>query len=217
MESPLEATQERAGAEAQAPERISRVGFLHPGDGHGLPDSNATTFDLLRQGLKDLGWIEGTTVVFEPRYARDEVQKLPALAAELVRLPVDVLVTVATAATEAARNATTTIPIVMLVGDPVSRLKGTDALIIVPDPLFAAEAERLATLTLRARLPATMDAKLFAQHGGLMAAAPDYVELYRRRIASQIDKLLPGAKASELPVEQSIPPSLLARADQVIE
>src|SRR5262245_4473843 len=310
-------------ADAQVPGKIARVGFLHPGDGRGLPDNNATTFDLLRQGLNDLGWIEGRTVIFEPRYARDEAQMLPVLAAELVRLPVDVVVTVATAATQAAKNATTIIPIVMMVGDPVAahfvaslarpggnltgvalnnvdvaakrlqllkeavprmkrvamlvneanpdftrlqvtatstaamdlgirlevvgvrearefeggvlKLKGTDALIIAPDPLFAAEAERLAILALRARLPATMDAWLFAQAGGLMASAPDYVDLYRRRVASKVDRLLRGAKAAELPIEQStrydlmvnlktakalgltIPPSLLARAGQVIQ
>src|SRR5262245_41327486 len=301
-------------AEAQPPGKIARVGFLN---------INApTTFDLVRQGLQDLGWIEGKTLVFEVRNARDEADKLPALAGELVRLPVDVVVTVGMAATHAAQNASTAIPIVMLVGDPiaagfvaslarpggnitgvalnnvdvaakrlqlvkeagpkikriamlvneanpgftklqvtatstaatqlgvrleivgvrqaqelesaVTRLKGTDALIILPDPLFAAEAERLATLALRARLPATMDVKVFAQGGGLMASVPDYAELYRRA-ASQIDKLLRGAKASDLPVEQAtrydltinlktakalgltIPPSLLLRADQVIE
>src|SRR5262245_62856680 len=74
----------------------------------------------MRQGLQDLGWIERKTVVFEPRYAEDEANQLPALAAELVRLPVDVVVTVATAATHAAKNATSAIPIVMLVGDPVA-------------------------------------------------------------------------------------------------
>src|SRR5262249_11333092 len=107
--------------------------------------------------------------------------------------------------------------------------------IIPPDPLLVAEAERLAALALRARLPATMDAKVFAQRGGLMASAPDYAELYRRRVASQVDKLLRGAKPSELPVEQptrydltinlktakalglTIPQSLLLRADQVIQ
>src|SRR5262245_34777532 len=71
-------------AEAQTAGKIARVGFLHPGDGRGLADTNTTTFDLLRQGLNDLGWIEGRTILFEPRYARDEAQKLPVLAADLV-------------------------------------------------------------------------------------------------------------------------------------
>src|SRR5262245_30439207 len=99
-------------AEAQPPGKIARVGFLN---------INApTTFDLVRQGLQDLGWIEGKTLVFEVRYARDEADKLPALAGELVRLPVDVVVTVGMAATHAAQDASTAIPIVMLVGDPIA-------------------------------------------------------------------------------------------------
>src|SRR6266571_1012269 len=81
------------------------------------------------------------------------------------------------------------------------KMKGADALLFPPDPLFIAEAEQLATLALRAQLPATMDARVFAQVGGLMASAPNYEELYRRA-ARQVDKLLRGAKPSELPVEQ---------------
>src|SRR5262245_48437653 len=108
-------------AESQQPGKVAREGFLHPGHESARFDTNAPpVFDLVRQGLRDLGWIEGKTVVFEPRYARDEAAKLPALAADLVHLPVDVVVTTGTAATHAAKNATTTIPIVMLVGDPVA-------------------------------------------------------------------------------------------------
>ena len=109
-----------------------------------------------------------------------------------------------------------------------------DALVILPDPLFIVRSEWLASLALRRRLPATMDWTEFARLGGLLATAPDYVELYRRGV-SQVDKILRGTKASELPVEQTtrydvtinlktakalgltIPPSLLLRANEVIQ
>jgi len=279
--------------------------------------------DALRQGLRDLGWIEGRTLIIETRFAGNQAETLSAFAIELVQIPVDVLVTVATAATQAARKATNTIPIVMYpVGDPVEagfvaslgrpggnitgvalnnldvaakrlqilkeavpnttrigllvneanpeftnlQIKATqkaagqlgikidvvgvrdpkdlekaltksrhvDALVILPDPLFIPSAERLASLALRHRLPATMDWPEFARLGGLLATVPDYVELYRRGV-SYVDKILRGTKASELPVEQAnrydvtinlktakalgltIPPSLLQRADEVIQ
>jgi putative tryptophan/tyrosine transport system substrate-binding protein len=300
--------------------KVARVGYLSPGT-----EVNAPTSDLnvLRQGLRDLGWIEGRTVIIESRFAGDQAEKLSALAMELVQIPVEVLLTVATAATRAAKNATSTIPIVMYpVGDPVSagfvaslarpggnitgvalnnvdvaakrlqilkeavprttrvgmlvneanpewtdlQVKATqkaagqlgikidvigvrhasdleeavaksrrlDALVILPDPLLVAGAELLARLALRSRLPATMDWTEFARLGGLLATAPDYAELYRRAV-SQVDKILRGAKASELPVEQAtrynvtinlktakalgltIPPAVLARADEVIQ
>ena len=105
-------------ADAQQPGKVARVGFLSPAD---PPPAPTPGLDVLRQGLRDLGWIEGRTVILETRFAGDHAEKLPALAMELVRVPVDVLVTVATAATQAAQKATRTIPIVMYpVGDPVS-------------------------------------------------------------------------------------------------
>jgi len=109
-------------AEAQQPGKVVRVGYLHPGNPR-VEDVNRPTaaFNVLRQSLWELGWIEGQNVIFEPRYAGDEANKLPAFATELVRIPVDVLLTVATAATQTAKNATKTIPSVMYpVGDPVA-------------------------------------------------------------------------------------------------
>src|SRR5438552_1487581 len=107
--------------EAQSSGKVARVGYLTPGHEGGRVDANAPTgFNMMRQGLRDIGWIEGQTVIFEPRFARDEANKLPTLANELVGIPVDVLLTVGTAATHAATNATTAIPIVMYVGDPVA-------------------------------------------------------------------------------------------------
>jgi ABC-type uncharacterized transport system substrate-binding protein len=104
-------------AEAQPAGKAARVGYLHPGIEVNVPTSD---LNVLRQGLRDLGWIEGRTVIIESRFAGDQAEKLSALAMELVQIPVEVLLTVATAATRAAKNATSTIPIVMYpVGDPV--------------------------------------------------------------------------------------------------
>jgi putative ABC transport system substrate-binding protein len=307
-------------AQAQQPRKVARVGYLSPGY---PPPAETLTLDVLRQGLRDLGWIEGRTLIIEPRFAHNQAERLSGLAVELVQIPVDVLVTVASAATRAAKSATSTIPIVMYpVGDPVSagfvaslarpggnitgvalnnldvaakRLqvlkeavpkmtrvgvvvhdanpeftdlqvkamqkaagqlsltidvisvhdpndlekalttsRRVDALVILPEPVFAQRAEQLATLALRSRLPATMDRANFARLGGLLATAPDYAELFRRGV-SHVDKILKGAKPADLPIEQptkyelvinlktakalglTIPPSLLARADQVIE
>ena len=76
-------------------------------------------WEPLRQGLRDLGYVEGQNLVLESRSTDGRDERLPALAAELVQLPVDVIVTQGTPATLAARDATTTIPIVMIgAGDP---------------------------------------------------------------------------------------------------
>jgi putative ABC transport system substrate-binding protein len=76
--------------------------------------------DAFRQGLRDLGWIEGRNIAIEFRFAEGKTDRLPALAADLVRLKVDVLVTSTTPAALAAKHATSTIPIVIgLAADPV--------------------------------------------------------------------------------------------------
>ena len=81
---------------------------------------NAAIWDHFRQGLRDLGYIEGRNIAIEYRSAEGRPGRLVAAATELVRLPVDVIATYATPATEAAKQATTTIPIVMIgIGDPV--------------------------------------------------------------------------------------------------
>jgi putative ABC transport system substrate-binding protein len=96
--------------DAQTPPKIPRIGLLEDG-----PNSGA-----FRQGLRDLGYVEGQNVVLEWRVAKGNVARLAEAAAELVRLQVDILVTFGTPATRAAMHATTTIPIVMASGgDPV--------------------------------------------------------------------------------------------------
>jgi putative ABC transport system substrate-binding protein len=102
-------------AEAQ-PAKVARIGFLAPTSA----SSNADRVEALRAGLRDFGYVEGKNIVIEFRWADERYDRLPDLAAELVRLNVDVIVTAGTPAIRAVKNATTTIPIVMATsGDPV--------------------------------------------------------------------------------------------------
>jgi putative ABC transport system substrate-binding protein len=103
-------------AEAQQPGKIPRIGFL----GLTSPSANAARIEAFRQGLRELGYVEGKNIVIEWRHHEGKIDRLPALAAELVHLKVDVIITVGPPAAGAAKEATATIPIVMMqVGDPV--------------------------------------------------------------------------------------------------
>ena len=96
--------------------KFARIGFLSAASA-----SQAETGEALRKGLRDLGYVEGKNVVLEYRWAQGKYERLPELAAELVRLEVDVLVTSGTPATLAAKQTTAAIPLVMVdVGDAVT-------------------------------------------------------------------------------------------------
>jgi putative ABC transport system substrate-binding protein len=102
---------------AQRPGKMARIGRLWPSSA----SADASTFGAFQQGLRDLGWIVGKNITVEDRYAEGRLDRLPELAAELVRLKVDVIVAGATTSALAAKNATATIPIVMVMGgDPVA-------------------------------------------------------------------------------------------------
>jgi putative tryptophan/tyrosine transport system substrate-binding protein len=104
---------------AQPVGKVYRIGWLSPGFPH--PDRDPPV-DAFRQGLRDLGYVEGQNLVIVYRGAEGQDERLPDLAAELVGLPVEVLVAVGTAATRAAQQATRTIPIVMTgTPDPVGQ------------------------------------------------------------------------------------------------
>ena len=104
------------GAEAQPAAKVHRIGVLDGVE----PASSQANLDAFRQGLRELGRLEGQHYVIEYRSAEGRADRLPDLAAELVRLEVDVIVTRGTAAALGARHATATIPIVMASsGDPV--------------------------------------------------------------------------------------------------
>src|SRR5215211_6907285 len=94
-------------SQAQHAAHVSRLGLLMPGSASGY----AARIEAFRHGLRDLGYVEGRTITLEYRFADGQFDRLPALVAELVQLPVDVLVVDGTTALRAAQHATTTIPV----------------------------------------------------------------------------------------------------------
>jgi putative tryptophan/tyrosine transport system substrate-binding protein len=103
-------------ASAQPIEKVRRIGFLDPSTASG----SALLLEVFRQELNKLGWIEGKDITIEYRFAEQKLERLPELAADLVRLKVDLIVTQGMPVALAAKSATTTIPIVMASGgDPV--------------------------------------------------------------------------------------------------
>jgi len=98
-------------AQAQQPKKISRLGYLSNGD----PASDSTRAEALRLSLRERGYVEGQNIAIEYRYAEGKRDRLPELAAELVRLKVDIILAASgDALIQAAKNATKTIPIVMM-------------------------------------------------------------------------------------------------------
>jgi len=103
-------------ASAQQPGKIFRIGFLDNSNASG----SAVLVEALRQELNKLAWVEGKNLTIEYRFAEQKPDRLPELAADMVRLKVDLIVVAATGPAVAAKNATSTIPIVMAnSGDPV--------------------------------------------------------------------------------------------------
>jgi putative tryptophan/tyrosine transport system substrate-binding protein len=104
-------------ARSQQPSKVPRIGFLDP-----VSRSNSIVWaKALQLGLHDLGYVEGKNIIIEYRWSEGKYDRLPDLAAELLHLGIDVLVTYGTPATRAAKQATTTVPIVMAVsGDAIA-------------------------------------------------------------------------------------------------
>ncbi len=105
-------------ARAQQPTKVARIGFMATGSLE-APETGAS-FDAFRQGLRELGYFEGENIVIEVRAADSKMERFPALANELVGLKVDIIVALNSLAGRAAKQATSTIPIVVpVMGDPV--------------------------------------------------------------------------------------------------
>ncbi len=105
-------------ARAQEAQKVPLIGFLHPG----FPDSGSPVFDALREGLREVGYVEGKTVKLEARWARGKPEMLPQFTKELIQLRAAILVVTARPSIEAARAATTDLPILAndLESDPVA-------------------------------------------------------------------------------------------------
>jgi putative ABC transport system substrate-binding protein len=258
-------------AEAQQAEKVYRIGTLSAGP-RALPEMEA----VFSQALRELGWIEGKNVVFEPRYAEDRLDRLPELFARPGGNVTGVSIVTVDLGPKRLELLRAAIPGVAQVGvlwDPsfppaAPELKEIEsaarslrvelrsvgvqrpeefegallamtshhaaALIVVAGRIFTQHRQRLAELTTKARLPMMSYRREVAEAGGLMSYGPNYPDM-DRRAATYVDKILKGAKPNDLPVEQpakvefvinlktakvlglTIPPSLLQRADQVIE
>jgi len=303
---------------ARAQQAAMPIGFL----GASTPLAWSRWSAAFVQRLRELGWVEGRTVAIEYRWAEGRSERYAEIAAEFVRLKVDVILTVG-GAVVAAQQATSVIPIVFAIAiDPVETglvaslgrpggnvtglsMQATDlagkrlellrevlpglqrlailanvgylasvveigkvqaaarklayevdileirrtediapafgtlksapqALYVCGGALTTANSARINTLAMSARLPTIYPDRLFLEAGGFMAYGANNSDLFRRA-ADYVDKILRGAKAADLPVEQptrfdlainlitakalgiTVPPSLLARADEVIE
>ena len=195
-------------AEAQQVKKVPRIGVLWLYS----PTIASPFAEAFRQGLRGLGYVEGQNIALEERWAEGRFDRLPSLAAELVRLKVDIL--------DSAFSAMTR--------------ERAGALVVLPDAIFQNERRRIAGLAAKARLPAMYAWKEAVDEGGLMAYGASVPDIFRRA-ATYVDKILKGTKPADLPVEQpkkfefiinlkaakqiglTIPPNVLARADKVIK
>jgi putative ABC transport system substrate-binding protein len=309
-------------AHAQSLKKLPAIGFIATAGG-----TQSRMINAFKEGLREVGYVEGTNITLEHRTADNKVERFPVLAAELVELHVDVILATNSLVALAAKQATSTIPIVVpVMGDPVgdglvaslarpeSNITGltflgpellpkrlallkealpsasrvaalwhpgaygeatmndmlkraeagarsldvnlqltavqgydeigqalskmaterADALLVFPSPMLFNGLRSIADLAAQFRLPAMAMGKEFVEFGGLMAYGANIADLHRRA-AAYVDKILKGARATDLPVEQpvsfeflinmktaralglTIPPTLLARADEVIE
>ena len=306
-------------AHAQQSANLPTIGFL----GATTPSPETPWTAAFVQRLRELGWIEGRNIAIEYRWAEGRDERFAEIAAEFIRLKVDVILTYATPSSIAAKKATAVIPIVFAAaGDPVGTglvvslarpggnvtglsiqqtdlaskrlemlrevlpglrtvailvdmgspnsvlemgeaqaaagtlglavvrsevrrvedithafdaLKGrADAVYVCGSPLLTTNQSRVTSLALGARLPTMHGFRSYVAAGGLISYGPNLPSLFQRA-AEYVDKILRGAKPSDLPVEQptkfdltvnlvtaktlglTIPPTLLARADEVIE
>jgi putative ABC transport system substrate-binding protein len=304
-----------SGAAAPAARGVPVVGFLTLGGVDSLAQ--------FKEAMRNFGYVEGRDLVIERRSSEGTVAVLPDLAADLVRLDVDVIYATGPAAVKAAHGATTRIPIVALdlETDPVAsglvrslgrpggnvtglfldqpalagkwlelltevlpgrrrmvalwdaatgapqlaaarmaakrfgvelrvlefstrdelvvKLRGapdggTQALVMLTSPIVSVNSKLIAAWALQNRMPAISPFRAFAEGGGMLSYGPDLVA-FRRISAAYVDKILKGASASELPVQQptlfqlvvnqttaralgvTVPQSVLLRADEVIQ
>jgi putative ABC transport system substrate-binding protein len=301
-----------------SPGKTARIGYV------ALRAGPSFLEEAFRQGLHDLGYVEGQNIAIEYRWAAWQLDRVAVLTAELMHLNVDVIVsTGGTATALAVKQAAKTTPVVFAAGDPLGtglvvrldrpggnvtgisllttelnakrlellkravpgvlhvavlanpanpttgavlqELEGAaqalrmtlhvlearapqeidealvamareraEALLVVSDPMFFAQRDRIVALAAQHRLPGIFEWREFAEAGGLLSYGVNIADMYRR-LASYVDKILKGATPGDLPVEQltkfelvinlktaqalglTIPPTFLFLADEVIK
>lgn len=218
------------------PQHLRRIGILVP-SAYG-----AGMIAPFAKRLASLGWVEGRNLAIELRNAEAQLERMPELAAELVRLRVDLLVTVTTPATRVVKSAAGTIPVVFSwVGDPVgskfvaslARPGGNmTGLSQIQGGVAPKQFELLKALLPGLARAAQLHDPQYA--GGLISYGANLADGFMR-MAPYVDKILRGAKPADLPVEQAdqfelvvnrrtakelglaIPQAVLLRATEVIE
>jgi putative ABC transport system substrate-binding protein len=234
-------------SEAQQAGKVWRIGYLSQAAAEG-DKSRVAAF---RQGLRELGYVEGENVVVEQRYAPDQPERLLELLKHAVPSASRVAALFNPAVPQAVRQlkriqaaapalGLTVLPFeVSRPGDIDAALarianERAEALFIIPDPTWSLGHRRIADLAVRYRLPAIGTVRGYADEGLLMSYGTNFDQLWRRA-ATYVDKILKGAKPGDLPIEHptkfelvinlktatalglTIPPSVLLRADHVIQ
>ena len=183
-------------AAAQPAGKVPWVGYLTAGS-H-ADQGRQRRFDAFRQGLRDLGYAEGQNIAIESRWAEGKDDRYPTLAADLVRLKVDVIVAVGGAASKAAQQATRTIPIVMSLREMVPKASRVALLRNPTNPASAAqlrEAEAAARAlgvrlqTLEARVPQEIDrafAAMTRERAGALLVLTDSIFTNQRRQIAEL-------------------------------
>jgi ABC-type uncharacterized transport system substrate-binding protein len=220
-------------AEAQLPVKVPRIGVLSTGS----PRVFSARFEPFIQGLRELGYVEGQTIAFAYRFADGQNERLPGLAAELIDLPVEVLVTSGTPAARALgvqlQAVEVQAPHEFTSAFAAMSSERASALMLLADSMFGSHRTQVVELAAKSRLPALFFVKDFVAAGGLVSYGASYSDLLRR-VATYVDKILKGAKPADLPMEQpttfelvinlktaealglTIPPTLLFQATEVI-
>jgi putative ABC transport system substrate-binding protein len=200
---------------AQQPGKITRIGFLSSGS----LASSAPLAEAFREGLQELGYVEGKNIIIEYRYAEGRPERLPSLAADLVRLKVDTIVTGGRPSTRAGKQATSTIPIVMAAaGNPVG------------NRFVASLARPGGNITGLTTIRQDLTGKRLKLLQETVSMIFRVAVLWGPPAASNLKK---GAKPADLPVEQpmkfeliinlktakqighTIPPNVLAKLEQI--
>ena len=180
-----------AVAQAQQTGKIFRIGFLDPSTASG----SAVLVDAFRQELSKLGWIEGKNITFEYRFAEQKNERLPELAADLVRLKVDLIVASGGVTPTAAKGATTTVPIVMTnSADPVG--EGVVASLARPGGNITGNASLSPELNTK-RLEVLKDAVPRLDRVGLLRLPGNIIGQ-----DAQLKELRPAALALKLKLEE---------------